>query len=69
MKMKSRDIGSFDGVSYEVYPWGVLLYSIDAHDYLVKHRYVGNGSDPMFLDDLVADFKARFNLGGEEAHV
>ena len=58
-------IGSLNGISYEVYTWGVLLYTLDNTDHLVTKKYVGNGTDPMFLEDLVADFKLEFHLDSE----
>jgi len=54
--------GGYDGVSYEVYHWGVLVYALDKTDHLVQHKYVGNGVDPILINEIVTDFKERFNM-------
>lgn len=54
--------GGYDGVSYEIYHWGVLVYTLDKTDHLVQHKYVGNGVDPILINEIVTDFKERFNM-------
>ena len=54
--------GHYDGVSYEVYHWGVVIYTLDKNDNLVHHKYAGNGTDPILINEVVKDFKERFDI-------
>lgn len=59
----SLDMGVCENISWEKYHWGFTLYGdIDGH--LVKHKYVGNGSDDLDLDQCIEHFKTKYDLGG-----
>lgn len=60
----SLDMGVCGDISWEKYHWGYALYG-DVDGYLVKHKYVGNGSDDLDLDECIRHFADTYGLGGD----